>query len=109
MALVPDDEEDIPAYIWEWGDLPGDEDSGPDDSPFSAMGDDWSYVHDSLSVHHDIREAEYTRISGDDMEDYLTDMGFEELPRVPRRERIYQKLYGRERMVPSCSRVSTHR
>ena len=40
-------------------------------------------------------EAEYTRISGDDMEDYLTDMGFEELPRVPRRERIYQKLYGR--------------
>lgn len=40
-------------------------------------------------------EAEYTRIAGDDMDDYLVDLGFQELPRMPRRERIYQKLYGR--------------
>ena len=40
-------------------------------------------------------EAEYTRISGDDMDDYLVDLGFQEIPRIPRRERIYQKLYGR--------------
>lgn len=89
VALVPDDEEDIPAYIWEMGE------SAEGDYVDYEGGDDWSYVHDSLSVHRDIKEAEYTRISGDDMEDYLTDMGFEELPRVPRRERIYQKLYGR--------------
>ena len=40
-------------------------------------------------------EAEYTQISGDDMDSFLTDLGFIELPRRPRTERIYDHVYGR--------------
>ena len=39
--------------------------------------------------------AEYTQISGDDMDAFLTDLGFTELPRRPRTERIYDHVYGR--------------
>lgn len=40
-------------------------------------------------------EAEYTQISGDDMDSFLTDLGFTELPRRARTERIYDHVYGR--------------
>lgn len=40
-------------------------------------------------------EAEYTQISGDDMDTFLTNLGFTELPRRARTERIYDHVYGR--------------
>ena len=41
------------------------------------------------------RSAEYTRISGDDMNTFLIDQGFEEIDHPRAHERVYDKLYGR--------------
>jgi len=41
------------------------------------------------------RDAEYTRISGGDMDTFLTDHGFTEFNHPRAHERVYDKLYGR--------------